>query len=182
MSEPFLGEIATYAFNWAPKGYALCDGSILPLGQNTALFSLLGTAFGGNGSTNFALPDLRGRSPLGIGRGPSSGTLYNQGMAAGTEAVTLNITTVPSHTHVLAAATDNGNALAASGNIIATVAPTTPGSHDFSSYMGTGWSADTALNTASVTTAGGSVPHNNMQPYSVVNFCIATSGIYPSRS
>lgn len=184
MSDPFLGEVTTFGFDWAPYGFALCNGAILTVQQNAALFSLLGNAFGGDGSTTFALPDLRGRTPLCMGSRTTSTKTYQyaQGNTGGSEAVTLVVTTVPPHQHALQAASNDGGARTPAGNLLANVVPATSTSTtNFSSYLGAGWTADTALNNASVLPTGNDAPHSNMQPFSVVNFCIATMGIYPSR-
>lgn len=180
MSDPFIGEITAFGFDWAPRGFALCNGAMLSVPQNQALFSLLGTTFGGDGRTTFGIPDLRGRTPIGIGQHQTYN--YRQGNTGGAEAVTLDVLTVPPHRHALQAATNDGNAGPPTGNIISTTVPgVTPSSHDFSSYLNTGWTADTPLNAGSVVTAGGNAAHNNMQPFSVVNFCIAMMGLYPTR-
>ena len=169
MSEPFLSEIKIVSFNFAPKGWALCNGQLLPINQNQALFSLLGTTYGGNGQTNFALPNLRGRVPI------SFSAAHNLGEAAGSTAVTVNIQQLPAHTHVFNASSSNGdqpfpsnpnpNVLAASNSPMY-VAPANL----------------TTLSPSSVTSVGGSQPHNNMMPYLVLNFIIALQGIFPSRN
>lgn len=167
MSEPFLGEIHPFAFNFAPRGWATCDGQLLSIAQNTALFSLLGTMYGGNGQVTFALPDLRGRTPLHVGSG------FTQGQRAGEESHTLIVSEIPAHNHTLNASgspantstPSNGSLLAASQADI--YAPAT---------------ALTTLHTNSISNTGGSQPHNNMQPYLVLNFCIAMQGIFPSRN
>ncbi|MEO8507625.1 MAG: tail fiber protein [Betaproteobacteria bacterium] len=174
MAEPFLGQVIIGGFNFAPRGYATCDGQLLSISQNTALFSLLGTTFGGNGQTTFALPDLRGRAPLHMGQGPglSDRTL---GEVAGEETHQLINTEMPAHNHLLstsnaggALGTPSGNFLAASSsNQTAIYRPTADGS---------------ALNPQAIGGAGGSQPHNNMQPYLVMNFSIALQGIFPSRN
>ena len=174
MAEPFIGQIITTGFNFAPIGYALCDGQILPISQNTALFSLLGTQFGGNGQTTFALPDLRGRIPVHQGQGPGL-TPRTMGESAGEENHTLISTEMPMHNHLMmtvnvagALGTPNGNFLAASSNNqTAIYRPTSDGS---------------SLNPQSISLAGGSQPHNNMEPYLVISFSIALEGIFPSRN
>ena len=166
MSEPFIAEIRMVAFTFAPRGWALCDGQLLPINQNQALFSILGTTYGGNGTTTFALPDLRGRSPVHPGSENSLGGL------GGEENHTLFSTEMPGHTHQAAGdaasasvSTPTGNVWAASGN------------NPFSSSA-----PDTTMNPASVGVTGGSQPHANQQPYLVVNFVIALVGIFPSRN
>ena len=169
--DPFIGEIRMFAGNYAPNGWAFCDGAIQSIAQNTALFSLLGTTFGGNGQTTFALPDLRGRVPLHFGQGPG---LSNRslGELAGTETVTLINQQLPVHRH------PTGSTGAA-----------TLSSPDGKRYGNTGAAAtyvDTAPNGAfaaeASVSAGGNQPHNNLMPYACVNFIIALFGIFPSRS
>ena len=168
MSEPFVGQILAVAFDFAPRNWAKCDGQLQQIDQNSALFSLLGTYFGGNGSTNFALPDLRGRAPLGMGQG--GGRTYPLGLRGGSESVTLVPDHLPTHNHLVQgsnapASTDspNGTTLATGSNAYAAPA------------------ANATLNAAAVAPSGASVPHENMQPSLAVNWCIATIGIYPSR-
>jgi microcystin-dependent protein len=174
MAEPFLGEIKFFSFNWPPKYWALCNGSLLPIAQNQALFSLLGTTFGGNGVTTFALPDLRGRVPM-----HPNGTAP-QGVQGGVENVTLNTTQIPMHNHaVMVSSKTNGAqeefenavvALGAIGTAAANVyAPATAGSPQ-------------PLTPNMVSTAGGTQAHTNCQPSLVGNYCIALNGIYPSRN
>ena len=175
MAEPFVGQIITAGFNFAPRGYATCDGQILSIAQNTALFSLLGTLFGGNGQTTFALPDLRGRIPVHQGQGPGL-TNRTMGEVAGEQAHTLISTEMPMHNHLFmtsnvagALGTPNGNFLAGSSDaaVAALYRPTSDGS---------------TLNPQSIGLAGGNQPHNNMQPYLVISFSIALEGIFPSRN
>lgn len=166
MSEPFLSEIKIVSFNFAPKGWALCNGQLLPINQNQALFALLGTTYGGNGQTNFALPNVRGRVPIHMGNG------HTLGEAAGSTAVTVNIQQLPTHTHPL-----NGTIVAATldtptNNL---VAKTSINSFGGPASLG-------ALAAGTVTNVGGSQPHNNMMPYLVLNFIIALQGIFPSRN
>ena len=163
MAEPFLSEIRIFSFNFAPKGWALCNGQLLPINQNQALFSLLGTTFGGDGRVNFALPDLRGRTPIHVGSG------HTLGERGGEQAHTLSIAELPTHTHVVNASSANaatpipsGNVLAASNNLYAS--PT--------NLM--------SLNPSGVTNIGGSQAHLNMQPFLTLSFCIALQGIFPS--
>jgi len=166
MSTPFLSEIKLVSFIFAPKGWALCNGQLLPINQNQALFSLLGTTYGGNGQTNFALPNLQGRTPIHVGGG------FTQGQAGGAQAHTLSIAELPAHTHVVNATSNpastniptntcylatSSNTYAASGNLV-------------------------ALSPAEITNVGGSQPHLNMQPFLVLNFCIALQGIFPSQN
>ena len=182
MSEFFIGQIMMAGFNFAPKFFALCNGQLLPINQNQALFSLLGTQYGGNGTTNFALPDLRSRTPIGYASSvdPSWQPASVQiGQASGVENVTLLSTNLPAHTHSVNASTTNGDNRIPSGRLFGTSTSTTPPAPNL-------YAASTGplvpLNPASVAPAGGNQPHSNLQPYSAINFCIALSGIFPSRN
>ena len=165
MGTPFLSEIRIFSFNYAPRSWALCNGQLLPINQNQALFSLLGTTYGGNGQTNFALPDLRGRAPMHFGS-------HTLGERAGEEVHTVTIPELPTHLHVAqatnAAATTNipTNALLASVSSNLYLTPTAP----------------VAMAPTAVTSVGGNQPHENRQPYTVLSFCIALQGIFPSRN
>ncbi|HKZ83160.1 MAG TPA: tail fiber protein [Anaerolineae bacterium] len=163
MAEPFLSEIRIMSFNYAPQGWALCNGQLLPINQNQALFSLLGTTYGGDGRVNFALPDLRARTPIHVGSG------HTLGERGGEQAHTLSIAELPTHTHSAQASSNVGDAvnptnavLASASNVYRTADNLTP------------------LNPASVTNTGGSQAHLNMQPFLTLNFCIALQGIFPS--
>lgn len=165
MAEPFLGEIRLMSFQFAPQGWALCNGQLLPINQNQALFSLLGTQYGGNGQVNFALPDLRGRVPLHMGAG------HVIGERAGEQAHTLSMNEMPQHTHVVRAArAATGGSASPSGRYLG-------GGNNVYREAGTtvGLSAET------VSRSGGSQAHPNMQPYLTTSFCIALQGIFPSR-
>jgi microcystin-dependent protein len=170
MSEPFLGEIRTFGFNFAPFGWAECDGALLDISQNTALFSLLGTFYGGNGTSNFALPNLQGRVTI-----HEDGNNFVQGQTGGETAVTLTTNQIPSHSHPVKA-----NSLGASdpspGNNFPAMEPT--GTSAF--YRPT--TDGTTMNAGVIGVAGGSQPHDNMPPYLVLMQCIALSGIFPSRA
>jgi microcystin-dependent protein len=172
MSEPFIGMIATFGFNFAPRGWALCNGQILSIAQNTALFSLLGTTYGGNGQTTFALPNLQSRVPIHFGQGPGLSS-YDLGQQAGNETVTLTQNEMPAHTHVatLHASTQPANDTLPTGNYPA----------DGGAYQS---ATNTNMNAGAVTNgiSGGSQPHTNIQPYLAINFCIALEGIFPSRN
>jgi microcystin-dependent protein len=167
MSEPFLSEIKIVSFNFPPKGWALCNGQFLPINQNQALFALLGTTYGGNGQTTFALPNLRGRVPIHM---DASHTL---GEAAGSTSVTINQQTMPQHLHFLQASPTNGNSALANNTTVLAAALNlyTPPAQNL-----------TTLSPTSVSSIGGSQPHNNMMPYLVLNFIIALQGIFPSRN
>lgn len=165
MAEPFLGEIRLMSFNFPPKGWAPCNGQLLPINQNQALFALLGTTYGGNGQTTFALPDLRGRVPIHVGSG------HILGERAGAAAHTISTAEMPQHTHLVTgtqevATTDSpvGALLASSSNL-----------------YGTGQGAST-LHSVTVSHVGGSQPHLNMQPFLTLSFCIALQGIFPSQN
>ena len=162
MAEPFLSEIRIMSFNFAPKGWALSNGQLLPINQNQALFSLLGTTYGGDGRVNFALPDLRGRVPIHVGDG------HTLGEKGGQEAHTINVQELPTHYHLVTVFNNNANATPA-GNYFAaanlTYQPAPP---------------NTNLAPDSVTMTGGAQPHTNQQPFTVLSFCIALQGIFPS--
>ncbi|WP_115572284.1 phage tail protein [Xanthomonas campestris] len=181
MSEFFMGQIMMTGFVFAPKYFAQCNGQLLPVNQNQALFSLLGTRFGGNGSTTFALPDMRGRTPIGFS--PSADPAWQpapaqMGQVAGSESVSLLPGDLPAHNHLVEASSAAGDNRNPGGrvfaNSISTTGPVT------ALYAAPG--PLVAMNQASVGAAGGSQPHSNMQPYTTVNFCIALTGIFPSRS
>lgn len=173
MSEPFIGEIKLVGFNFAPRGWALCNGQLLPIAQNTALFSLLGTTYGGNGQTTFALPDLRGRVPIHMGQGPGLSS-RNIGESSGTENVTLGVSQMPSHTHTARGNTGLANKQSPVGAVNA-VEPT----GQTATYSNAAPNAD--MNPGAIASTGGSQPHPNMQPFLAVNFVIALEGIYPAR-
>jgi microcystin-dependent protein len=179
MSQPFLGQITLYPYNFAPVGWALCEGQLLPISQNTALFSLLGVQFGGNGQTNFALPDLRGRVPIGQGQGPGMSG-YVVGETIGMEAVTLTTATSPSHSHafpaVAGAATTNApaGALPAEGHVSGR------GAAALNAYAAPGTAVNLAAGQVAAAPSNGAA-HNNLQPYLTLNWCIALQGIFPSR-
>ena len=173
MSDQFVAEIRICGFNFAPTGWAQCNGQVLPISQNTALFSLLGTTYGGNGSSNFALPDLQGSVPIAPGQGPGL-SLYDLGQAGGIPAVTLLESEIPSHTHVInAATTPLGTVTVPSATVSYSRATSgTP-------YGATG--TQITMSPATLAPAGGGLPHNNLQPYCVLNYCIALQGIFPAR-
>ena len=177
---PFLGQITLLGCNFAPQGWALCQGQLLAINQNTALFSLLGTNFGGNGTTNFALPDLRSRAPIGFGQGPGL-SAYVIGQAGGQETVTITASTYPTHSHALFAAASAASGNTPAGLIEAEGQIAARGAPNLALYSGAG--TGTTLAAAALTaTAGGNQPHNNLQPYLALNFCIALQGIFPPRS
>lgn len=173
--DPYLGEIRLLSFNFAPKGWAFCAGQLLPINQYTALFSLLGTSYGGNGIQNFQLPDLRSRVPIHMGSG--AGGTYVIGQAAGVENVSLIANQIAAHTHSLQAVNSTGGTARAIGNLLAQSAQS--GANPGAVY--TGPSNLTPLNPASIQPAGSGQPHTNIQPYLAMNYCIALQGIFPSR-
>jgi len=172
MSDPFVAEIRIFPFNFAPQGWAWCDGQLLPLSQNTALFSLLGTTYGGNGKSNFALPDLQGRAPMHPGQGPGL-SLHDLGETGGSETVTLLESEIPSHSHALMARMEDASTPAPAGNHLARV----PGDQMYQTNPG----SLVQMSDNALPPAGGDAPHNNLQPYLTFYFCIALQGIFPPR-
>jgi len=173
MAEPFIGQIMIFGGHFPPKGWAFCDGSLMPIAQNTALFSLLGTMYGGDGKVTFALPDLRGRVPIGMGQGLGLSN-YVEGQAGGQETHTLVANEIPSHTHAVSVAVSNeANAPQnrAGGNVLGAA-----------SIYDSPSTADAALGGVSVGTAGGNQPHENRQPFLAVNYIIALAGIFPQHN
>ena len=179
MSEPFLGQITVFPYNFAPMGWADCAGQLLPISQYTALFSLLGTQYGGNGQTNFALPNLQGAVPVGQGPQPG-GSTYVIGETGGAETVTLTTGSMPAHTHALNATTAPATVNLPSGQLLATALKGNPISGDKGDIYNAA-PPDTGLTPGSIQFAGGSQPHNNTQPFLVLRYCIALTGIFPSR-
>lgn len=174
MANPFLGQIILFAGNYAPVGWAICDGSLQSIGNNEALFTVLGTTYGGDGQTTFALPDLRGRAPVHAGGGPGPGlSAYVNGQVGGSETVTLTAAQLPAHTHAVTISANNENATQSrpGGNILGS----------FAMYDAPA-SADTTLGGVTSTGTGGNAPHENRQPFLVCNYIIATEGIFPSQS
>lgn len=165
MSEPFLSEIKMVSFNFPPKGWAFCNGQTMPINQNQALFSLLGTTYGGNGITTFALPNLQGKVPVHMGSG------FALGQTGGEASHTLSIAEMPQHPHVFQGTTNNADNPAVTGNLMAT-----------SANLYTAANNLTTLDPSTVGNAGGSQPHENMQPYLAVSFCIALQGIFPTQN
>jgi microcystin-dependent protein len=165
MAEPFLGEVKVISWNYAPKGWAFCNGQLLPINQNQALFAILGTTYGGNGQTTFALPNLQGRAPVYVGNGISLGE------TAGETAHTLTIPELPAHTHAAVGSSAIGTLSTAAGNVW--------GSNSANPYS---FAANALMNPAGILAQGGGQPHDNMSPYLVLNFIIALQGIFPSRN
>ena len=187
--DPFLGQIVSFAGNFAPRGWAYCDGQLLAISQYSALFSILGTTYGGDGRSTFALPDLRGRAPVAPGRGPGLST-RTLGQRGGQEEHTLIIPEMPSHSHIstgtVTASTSEGTTNVPTGNVLA--AGKTPIDRstvvDTNMYTNVGPNTQMAANEVTVTVGnnGGNLPHNNMQPYLAINFIIALQGVFPSRN
>lgn len=171
MAEPFLGEIRMFGFNFAPVGWAFCNGDLLPISQNTALFSLLGTTYGGNGTSNFALPNLQSRVAVHMGEG-SGLSSYDIGQDGGSETTTLLESQLPAHNHLVNVHDNEGAFARPKGNVLAR-----------SSVEGYARTSDgSTLNQGALSATGNNQPFNNIQPYLVLNFCIALQGIFPSRS
>jgi microcystin-dependent protein len=173
MSIPFIGQIMMFAGNFAPLGWAFCDGSLLAISQNDALFALIGTTYGGDGQTTFGLPDLRGRVPIHQGQGPGLSN-YVIGQQAGTESVSLTVGQIPAHTHLLACGSGAGNVVSPANAFFA--GDPTNNSGGFNSAGGS------AMNAGVITSAGGGQPHENRMPILAVSFVIAVEGIFPSQS
>ncbi|HMN39839.1 MAG TPA: tail fiber protein [Phycisphaerales bacterium] len=172
--EPFLGQVKCFAFAFAPRGWAQCAGQLLPINQNQALFSLLGTTYGGNGTSNFALPDLRGRAPIHAGTGPGL-TARTLGAAIGEASHALSAAEIPAHTHTVSATTLEGDSATPAGAF-----PTKSGAGD--ARFGTpGQAGAGAMHAGAIASAGSSQAHQNMMPSLCMNYCIALQGIYPSR-
>jgi microcystin-dependent protein len=173
MADPFVAEIRIYPFNFAPKGWAFCDGQLLPLSQNTALFSLLGTTYGGNGKSNFALPDLQGRAAMAPGQGPGL-SLHDLGETGGSDTVSLLESEMPAHAHSLRA-----DVLDIADTNVVSAAASLALSASGTLYQD---ASNASLAPEAVTPAGGDQPHNNLQPYLTLNFCIALQGVFPPRT
>jgi microcystin-dependent protein len=172
MADPFVAEIRIFPFNFAPKGWAWCDGQLLPISQNTALFSLLGTTYGGDGKSTFALPDLQGRAPMHPGQGPGL-SLHDLGETGGSQTVTLLESEIPAHSHTVSASLADGTSQTPAGEKLAT-------GIGIGQYAAPG--AVTQLSPNALAPAGGDQPHNNMQPHLTFYFNIALQGIFPPRS
>lgn len=173
MSEPYLGQIMSAGFNFAPKGYALCNGQTMPIQQNAALFSLLGVVYGGNGTTNFMLPDLRSRTPVGQGQ-LAGGSAYPIGQMAGAENVALTTQQMPMHNHLLVATTQDAAAKSPANGFFAK----NPTELVYAAATG----ATVPLAGSTIGATGGGQAHPNMQPFRTISFAIALTGVYPSRS
>lgn len=175
MSLQFVAEIRMFGCNFAPSGWAQCNGQLIPISQNTALFSLLGIMYGGDGKTTFALPNLQGRSPLQWGHGPGL-SYYDQGQMGGQNAVTLLSSEIPSHTHTLNSKT-GGSDVSPSGDVWAN-----PNGRPAPNYFATAIGTPQAMSPQALQAVGGNQPHNNLMPYLTVTFCIALQGVFPPRT
>ena len=173
MSSPFIGEIRMFGGNFAPAGWAFCNGALIPISENDALFNLIGTTYGGDGQQTFALPDLQGRIPIHVGQGPGITQNYQLGEKAGAESVTLTTQQIPIHNHGWLASNDASNSLIPTSNVLSPPLNITP------YFAGT---AGVALNAQSLQPVGGSQPHDNMMPYLCVSFIISLFGIFPSQT
>jgi microcystin-dependent protein len=178
MSSPFLAEVTMFGFNFPPKGWAFCDGQLLPISQNTALFSLLGTNYGGDGKSTFGLPNIQGIAVVGQGQSPGT-SQYFIGETTGAQNVTLLQTELPSHNHGFTAQTVQGTSQTANGNQLAKAFVGAKTAGFTGNYM-TANAVNTGMPQATSMT-GSSFPHNNMQPYLTLNFCIAMQGVFPPR-
>ena len=175
MADPFVAEIRIFPFNFAPRGWAFCNGQILPISQNTALFSLLGTTYGGNGQSTFALPDLQGRAPMHPGQGPGL-SLHDLGETGGSETVSLLESEIPAHSHTMRANNSDGLQPTPTSNV-----SSAPGAdRDLFWYKSSAPNQVMNVNASGLT--GGSLPHNNLMPYLTLNFCIALQGVFPPRT
>jgi len=190
VNEPFVGQIFMFGFNFAPNGHAFCHGQILPIAQNTALFSLLGTTYGGDGKSTFALPNLQGRVPVGVGQGAGLSP-YDLGQETGTETVAVSPAQMPSHAHAFDASNmkgtlrcrdERGNQRGPAGNVLARESSGVTAPFAGGTLPAAMAPAAVALTGApALVAAGGNQPHNNMQPYLVLNYCIALTGVFPAR-
>jgi microcystin-dependent protein len=177
MSNPFVAEIRIFPFNFAPKGWAFCAGQLMPISQNTALFSLLGTFYGGDGKSNFALPNLQGSVPIQQGQGAGL-SLYDLGQTGGVEFVTLLTSEMPSHNHTVRGDFDNNNATATSTN---NAVPVNAGTTK-KTFSNSTTPQLVTMNPSMIGVVGGNSPHNNLMPYLTLNYCIALQGVFPARN
>ena len=178
MAEPFVGQVCSFGFNFAPINWAFCNGQIVPIDQNTTLFQLLGTTFGGDGVTTFQLPDLRGRVPLNQGQGQSLSN-YVMGQVTGSESITLTSGQIPAHIHSVATSNTPGTTNVPSTSVF--LSDEGPGTPAVTTYTPGAPATQVALAGSTISPSGSSVGHENRQPYLAVNFCIALVGIYPSQ-
>ena len=175
MADPFVAEIRIFPFNFAPTGWAKCNGQLLPISQNTALFSLLGTTYGGNGQSNFALPNMQGNAPMHPGQGPGL-SLHDLGETGGSQTVTLLQSEIPAHSHTIRANNSDGLQPSPASNVASA-----PGA-DRDLFWYKSGTPNAVMKPDASGLTGGSLPHNNMMPYLTLNFCIALQGVFPPRS
>lgn len=180
MADPFVGEIRIFGFNFPPRGWAFCDGQLLPISQNTALFSLLGTFYGGDGKSTFALPNLQGAAAIHQGQG-SGLSQYFVGQQGGSQSVTLLTTEMPAHNHSLTVTSGAGTTNTSTGNQLARGASGNPVSGLTQAKIYNATAPQTPMNPQAMSLAGGSLPHNNMMPFLTFNYCIALQGVFPPR-
>jgi microcystin-dependent protein len=173
MSQPYVGEIRMFGGNFAPAGWAFCNGQLMPISENDVLFALIGTTYGGDGEETFGLPDLQGRIPLHAGQGPSISQNYQLGEKAGNESVTLSVQQIPIHNHALVASTDPANTPNPGNNVLSAPVTATP------FFQAT---PNVAMNSSILNPQGGSQPHDNMMPFLCVSFIISLFGIFPSQT
>jgi microcystin-dependent protein len=173
MSSPFVGEIRMFGGTFAPAGWAMCDGQLMPISQNDTLFTLIGTTYGGDGQETFAVPDIQGRVPLHQGTNPGTGTTYQIGEKAGVESVTLNTNQMPLHNHAFLASSDGATQNAPTGNVVGS----STNIKNWSPFPSTG-----NMGTSALTPVGGNQPHENMMPYLVVTYIISLFGIFPTQN
>ena len=173
MAQPFIGEIRMFAGNFPPNGWMFCDGQLMPISQNDALFILIGTTYGGDGQETFALPNLQSRVPMHFGNGPD-GVNYQMGESGGVESVTLTTQQIPVHTHTLIGSSGGATQTGPGGNIYATSAQV--------EYATAGLTTDSNMNAAAISPVGGSQPHENLQPYICINYILSLFGLFPSQT
>lgn len=177
MTQPYIGEIRLFGFDFPPHGWALCQGQLLPIAQNQALYALIGTTYGGNGVQTFALPDLRGKATVGVGQGPGLPNVA-WGEQGGVEAIALTISTIPTHTHGLVGTSAAGTKRVVNGSTFGAQTTTLPGV----AFYGPQTDSKQALSSASIGATGSGTPHENMQPSLIMNYSIALQGLFPSRN
>ena len=175
MGQPYIGEIRMFGGSFAPAGWMFCSGQTLPISENDALFTLIGTTYGGDGQETFNLPNLQGRLPMHAGKGPAVSQTYVLGETGGTEAVTLTVQQIPSHTHPMLASQDPGNQISPAGNVKAALSPV-------SIYKANVAPPNIPMNASSVSPVGGSQPHENTQPYLCISFIISLFGVFPTQT
>ncbi|HEV7768227.1 MAG TPA: tail fiber protein [Thermoanaerobaculia bacterium] len=173
MAQPFIGEIRMFAGNFAPAGWMFCDGQLIPISQNDTMFVLLGTTYGGDGESTFALPNLQSRVPIHMGNGPG-GQTFQLAEAAGVEEVTLSVQQIPNHTHTLIGTSNGALQTSPQGNLFAVSGQV--------EYAVAGFAPEATFNAASISPAGGSQPHTNLQPYICINYIISLFGLFPSQT